>query len=168
MKNFFYIVVFIAIFKPFMFNFWDFIDIIINISYTAMNNFAFDKKNYVLLAIGMLVELRSPLHQLADLFRRFCHHLTHSRRVADVVAGNHGVVDVFFKIVFLKVGHRRHATLREARIGLIERCFADDANLSFFRLGHFQGVAHACYTGANDQKVVLVSHNECVMSVQNY
>ena len=122
----------------------------------------------VKLAIGLLVELRSPLHQLADLFGRFCHHLTHSRRVADVVAGNHGVVDVFFKIVFLKVGHRRHATLREARIGLIERCFADDANLSFFRLGHFQGVAHACYTGANDQKVVLVSHNECVMSVQNY
>ena len=32
-----------------------FIDIIINISYTAINNFAFDKKNYVLLAIGMLV-----------------------------------------------------------------------------------------------------------------
>ena len=55
--------------------------------------------------ILFLVEVHSPLHQVANSFRRLSDYLSHSLRVGDVVAGNHCVFNVFFKIVNQKVSY---------------------------------------------------------------
>lgn len=88
MKIFFYIVVFIAIFKPFMFNFWDFIDIIINVIRVLLFVFfsykmaiLLSKQNKIsaitLIVIVMhLVILYSTLRNNGNIYRFFVEMLS--------------------------------------------------------------------------------------------
>ena len=56
-------------------------------------------------SVGAFVEVDTPFHKLAYLCGGFRHHLAHGFRVAEIVAGHHCVVDMFFKVVDFKVGH---------------------------------------------------------------
>ena len=59
----------------------------------------------VKLAALLLVEVHAPLHQVLDALRGIPHHLLHGCGVADVVARNHGVLNVFLEVVHLQVCH---------------------------------------------------------------
>ena len=113
----------------------------------------------VVLSVGLLIEVRPPLHKLFNLTGRFRHHLSHGIRVVDVVTGNNGVVDVLLEVVFHEVGDRRYAALGKLGIGLVERSLADDTYLSFLRPCNLQGVAHSGNTCADDEEIVFVYHN---------
>ena len=54
-------------------------------------------------AVLLLVEVHAPLQQVLDALRSAHHHLLHRLRVADVVARNHRVLDVLFKVIHQQV-----------------------------------------------------------------
>ena len=62
-------------------------------------------------AIVLAVEVDSPLHQLLYLFRRFAHHLFHCSAIRDVVACNHGVLNMFLEIIDGQIRYRGYAAL---------------------------------------------------------
>ena len=109
-------------------------------------------------AVGVLVEVHAPGHELAYLLGGVFHYLLHGLSVADVVAGHHGVFDVFLEVVYFEVGDGGHAALCEAGVGLVECGLADEAHFPFFGFGHFQGVAHAGHAAADDEEVVFANH----------
>ena len=82
-------------------------------------------------AVGLLVEVHAPLHQSAYAIGPTLHHLFHSLRVGDEVAGNHGVFNVLLKGIDLEVRHTRHAALRLRRIGLVDGSLANQCHLAF-------------------------------------
>ncbi len=94
-------------------------------------------------SVGLLVELDTPIYQLAYLRRSFGHHLADGLGVAEPVAGNHGVVDMFFEVVNFEICDRGHASLSESRVGFVKSGLADECHAPFRR--YFQGKAHACY-----------------------
>ena len=100
-------------------------------------------------AVFLFVEIHSPLHQFLNLRRGISYHLFHSLAVADIVAGNHCVFDMFLEIIYFEVCHRSNSTLCKIGIGLVERSFADKTNLSFMLTGNLQRIAHSCYTSAD-------------------
>ena len=57
------------------------------------------------LAIGLLIELHTPVDQSLDLRRSFPHYFFHSRTIADPVASYHGVFDVFLEVIHLQISH---------------------------------------------------------------
>ena len=100
----------------------------------------------VVRAVFLAVEVHTPVHKLLYLCRRVSYHLFYGRAVADVVAGYHCVLYVFFEVVHFKVCDRCHTSLRKRRIGFVECGFAYHAHLALLGSGHFQGVAHACHS----------------------
>ena len=73
----------------------------------------------VKLAILVLVEIDTPLDEFFHTVgATFDHHLDGSR-VAEPVAGDEGVLDVFCEIIGLEVGHTCHATLSEVGVGFL-------------------------------------------------
>ncbi len=64
------------------------------------------------------------MDQFFDLRRGISYHFLHCFRIAEPVACHHSVVDMFFKVIDLEVGHRRYASLGESGVGLIECGFA--------------------------------------------
>ena len=116
------------------------------------------------LSVLLLVEVHAPVHELLDLLGCVFHHLVHGCRVADIVAGYHGVLNVFLEVVHLQVGHRSHAALGKRSVGFVERSLANEANLAFVCPGYLQGVAHAGHSGTDDEKVVFEYHLCCLYS----
>ena len=112
----------------------------------------------VVVAVGVLVEVHAPLHQFAYLRGRVAHHLFYRPAVAYVVAGNHRVLYVLVEVVNREVGNRRNTALRLCCVGLVKRCLADDAYPALVSPGHLEGVTHAGYASAYNQKVILVNH----------
>ena len=108
-------------------------------------------------AVGVLVEIHAPANQFAYLLRSSFHHLFHSLRVAEPVAGHHSVVNVFVKIVYFEIGNGGDATLSERCICLVESCFAHQSDSSAFA-GNFKGKAHAGNARAYHKIVVFVCH----------
>ena len=95
------------------------------------------------LAVFLLVEIDTPLQQVADALRGIPHHLLHGCRVADVVARNHRVLNVLFEVIDQQVRHRRDAALCLGRVCFLEGRLADERHLALACIGHFQRVAHA-------------------------
>ena len=56
-------------------------------------------------SLFVLVELYAPVYKCLDLLRRFANHLLYCLPVTYPVAGNHGVFDMFVKIVNREVCH---------------------------------------------------------------
>ena len=119
-------------------------------------------------AILLAVEVDTPLHQLLNLFGSHTHHLLDSLAVADVVAGNHRVLDVLVEIVDSQIGHTGNTTLCERRIGLVETCLANHTHTSFISSRHLQSVAHTCHTSTYYQEIVLINHAFLSSTLQNY
>ena len=57
------------------------------------------------LAILFPVEIHAPVDKFHDLLGCVAHHLLHRATVADIVAGNHGVFDMFVEIIDKHVSH---------------------------------------------------------------
>ncbi len=111
----------------------------------------------VVVAILILVEVHAPAYELAYLLGSAFHHLFHGLRVAEPVAGHHGVVDMFVEIVNLKIGHRGNAALGKRRIGLVESRFAHQCHTCLLA-GHFKGKTHAGDTRTYHKIVVFKCH----------
>ena len=94
-------------------------------------------------AVGSLVKLDAPAYQLAYLGRSLGDHLAHRLRVAEPVAGNHGILYMLVEIIYREVGDRCHTSLGQKRIGLLERGLADQCHTSCG--SHFQSKAHTGY-----------------------
>ena len=112
----------------------------------------------VVLPIFVLIKLHAPLHKRFDGIGCIAHNVFHGGQVRNVVAGNHRVVDVLFKIVYVKVGYGRHSALRFGRVSFVQSCFAHKGNLPFSAFCHTQCVTHACYTAADNKEVELLYH----------
>ena len=109
-------------------------------------------------AIVLLIKINAPFYETLDAFRSTFHHLLHSPTVRNVVAGNHGVLDMLLKIINFKIRDRSYATLSLGRIGLLNGGFAHEGHLSFARGGHLEGVTHSGHTGTNYQKIKFAYH----------
>lgn len=72
-------------------------------------------------AVGLAVEVDSPLEELTDLGGSLTHHFLHGLGVGNPVAGNHCVVDMLFEVVDGEVGDRSHSSLRQGGVGLMKR-----------------------------------------------
>ena len=107
--------------------------------------------------VGVLVEIHAPAYQFVNLRRSAFHHLFHSLGVAEPVAGNHSVVNVFVKIVYFEIGNGSDAALSESCICLVECCFAHQSDFPAFA-GNFKGKAHAGNARAYHKIVVFVCH----------
>ena len=97
-------------------------------------------------AVFVLVEIDTPVDEFPDLFRRIAYHLLHRIAVGDVVACNHGVLNVFLKIIDEEVGDRSDASLRLGSVGLIDGGFTDDGDFTFFCPCHLEGITHSGHT----------------------
>ena len=97
-----------------------------------------------------LVEIDAPLHQFHDPLRRFANGQFHDMAVRQLVAGDHGVFDVFLVSIWT-IHHCSHATLGVLGRGIIHFCFGNNAN--FAVISGLQGEAEACHARANDQKI---------------
>ena len=94
-------------------------------------------------AVCLLVEIHAPFHQAADGGGTAFHHLLNGTRVADVVAGHKGVLDVLAVVVFLHVRNAGNASLRFGCVALFDGGFAHKGHFPLARFGHLKGVAHA-------------------------
>ena len=110
------------------------------------------------LTVTLLVEVNAPVDELTYLFRCLAHHLFYGLTVGDVVARDHGVLDVLVEVVELEVGDRCYATLCERGIGLVERGLADHADTALLGPCHLEGIAHTSHTSTYHEKVVFVNH----------
>ena len=112
----------------------------------------------VVLPLGVLVEVHSPLHKLHNLLRCVSHHLLHSSGIADPVAGDHRVVDVFVKIINQQVCHRGYTALCLGGVCFVKSSLAAQCNLVLLRTCYLQSETHTGYAAADDQKVVFMCH----------
>ena len=108
-------------------------------------------------AFFVSVERNAPLYELVDLLGRTFHHLFHGSRVAEKIAGNHGVLDMLFEIVDETIGYGSHTSLCQKRIGLFESGLADECHTA--GVGHLQGKAHACNARTDYKIIVFVNHS---------
>ena len=109
-------------------------------------------------AVFLLVEVHAPLDEPLDAGRSLLHHLAHRGGVADVVAGHHGVVDMFLEIVHLQVGHTGHTALGLGGVGLVHCGLAHQSHLALAALRHLQSIAHSGHAGTYYQKVKFANH----------
>ena len=110
------------------------------------------------LTVVFTVEVNTPLHQFLNLRRSITHHLFDGSTVTDIVTGYHRVFDVFVEIVQFKISHTGHTALGKRRVGFVQPGLTDDTHCALLLTGHFQGVTHACYTGTDNEEIVLVNH----------
>lgn len=82
----------------------------------------------VVVAFLVFIEVYAPVHELAYLPGRAFHYFFYGLGVAEPVAGDHGVVDVFVEIVDFEISHRGHAALGKGCICLVESRFADQCD----------------------------------------
>ena len=120
------------------------------------------------LAVGVAVEVDAPFHQLFNLFGSLPHHLLNGSAVADKVARYHGVLDVLVEVIDFQIGHRGHATLCERGVGFVERCLANHAYFALFSSCHFQRVAHASHSCADDEKIIFFYHGVLFLRFSDY
>ena len=74
-------------------------------------------------SVVFLVKVHAPADQLSDLLRCTFDNFFDGVAVAEPVAGDHGVVDMFVEIVYRKVCHRCHTALSESRVCFVESGF---------------------------------------------
>ena len=101
------------------------------------------------LPVGILVEVDAPLDEAPDAFWSAFDHLFDGARVADVVARDEGVADVFFKVVHFEVCHRGNASLCFGRVGFVQGGLAYKGYFPFSCFGHLKRIAHSGYAGAD-------------------
>ena len=110
------------------------------------------------LTVVLTVEIDAPLHHFLNLRGGIAYHLFDGSTVADEITGYHRVFDVFVEIVQLKISHTGHTALGKRRVGFVQPGLTDDTHCALLLTGHFQGVTHACYTGTDNEEIVLVNH----------
>ena len=117
------------------------------------------------LSIVLAVEVDAPLHQFLDLFGSHPHHLLYGSTVGDIVARYHGVFDMFFEIVYSQIGDTGDPALCKRGIGFVKARLANQADLALLLPRHFQRVAHARYSCADDKEIIFVNHrlNDCFL-----
>ena len=116
----------------------------------------------VKLAVALLVKVHTPCHQVAYARRTVFHHLLHRFGIADIVTGNHRVLDVLFEIVHQQIGHRGDAALCLGRVGLVHGGLTHDGHLALAGIGHLECIAHTGHTASNYQKIEFTYHrNMC-------
>ena len=116
------------------------------------------------IAVLLLVEVHAPFDEILYALRSVLYNLFHGIGVADEVSGNHGVLDVFLKVVHAEVGNGGYSALGLGGVGLFERSLAYQSHSSLSGVGHFQGVTHARYAAA-DNKEVKFAYHKCVFSL---
>ena len=110
------------------------------------------------LTVVLTIEVDAPLHQFLNLRGGIAYHLFDGSTVTDKVTGYHRVFDVFVEIVQLQISHAGHTALGKRRVGFVQSCLTDDTHCALLLTGHFQGVTHTCYTGTDNEEIVLVNH----------
>lgn len=109
------------------------------------------------LALLVAVEIDAPLNELLNLFRGILDNKFDRLGVAQPIAGHHGVVYMFFEIIYFEVGDTRNAALRQVGVGFLKFTLANQRN--FARMSYFECKTHAGNARADDEKIILPLHN---------
>ena len=120
------------------------------------------------IAIALLVEVDTPVHQFTNLLGCHLYYLLHGFGVTDIVARNHRVFNMFLEVVEFEIGDRCHATLGKRGVSLIERCLTNHTHPTLVGASHLQGIAHTGYASSYHEEIVLVNHSFLSYTVQNY
>ena len=110
------------------------------------------------LPVLFLIEVDTPLDEVADASRCIAHHLLHCCGVADKVTGYHGVLYVLLKVVHQQVGHRGDTSLCLCGIGFLQCGLAHQRNLSLACICYFQGVTHARHATSYNKEIKFAYH----------
>ena len=92
------------------------------------------------LSVFFLVEVHSPLDEFFNLSRSFTYYFFHGCPVAYPVAGNHGILNVLFKVIYLQVGNGSDAALCIIGVRFFQSGFANQSHLTL--VSHFQCITH--------------------------
>ena len=109
------------------------------------------------LAIGLFVKFNTPLYQLLNLRGRLAYNLLNGCPVANMVAGNHRILDVLVEIIDQKICYRRYSTLCKIGVCILERCLTDYGDATFVR--YFKRETHSGYSGTDNQKIESFYHS---------
>ena len=109
-------------------------------------------------AVGVLVEVHAPAHEVSDALRCVADDLLHSCRVADEVASDHSIVDMLLEVVHFQVRDACHATLSLVGIGLVDGCLTDECHFALAALSDLERITHSSYTRADDEEVEFTNH----------
>lgn len=110
----------------------------------------------VKVAVLLLVKIHAPLDELPDLSRGLGDNLADGLGVAQIVAGNHRVLDMLVKVVDLEIGDRGDTTLCQRRVCLVERRLADERHAAL--VGYLERETHPGNARADDEKIILSCH----------
>ena len=117
-------------------------------------------------SVLVLVEVDAPPYKLAYLLGCSFHDHFYGFRIAEPVAGDHGIVYMFVEIVDLKIGYRGYSALSEGCVGFVEGGFADKCHLAAAGC-YFQSKAHSGYSGTYYKIVIFVCHDNAVLNTAN-
>ena len=110
------------------------------------------------LPVLIAVEVHAPLHQVGNALRCIAHHLFYGCWIADEIAGNHRVVDMFLEVVHLEVGDTGNAALCLVGIRLVDSGLADERYLALAALSDLQCITHSGHARANNEEVEFANH----------
>src|SRR5262245_57425483 len=96
------------------------------------------------------IEMRAPIDQRLDLFRRFADHALNDIAMAQAASGRQRIFDVVFKAIFRRQD-TGDAALRIVGVALLDLVFGDDKDIE--RLGNLERRPQTGYAGANDENV---------------
>ena len=108
------------------------------------------------IAFFVLVEIDTPADKLFDLGRRALDDHLDGSRVAEPVARDHRVMDMFIEIINLEICHRSDTALCQSCVGFIESRFTYQRHTAC--TGHFKRKTHAGDAGAYHKIVIFLNH----------
>ena len=108
--------------------------------------------------IFLLIEVYTPLHQAFNTSRAIFYHLFHCTLIANIVASNQRVFNMFLKVIHLEIRYRCHTTLCFGSVSFFDCSFTNECHLTFARGGYLEGVTHSGNTRTNYQKVEFAYH----------
>ena len=86
------------------------------------------------IAICFHIETRSPVHKFLKSRRSFFDDHFYHISFIFAVAGTHGIFDMFFEIIFVKIGNYSKSALRIFGIAFVFISFGDDDDFGFGHL----------------------------------
>lgn len=93
----------------------------------------------------IFIEIDTPADQLFDLLRSVAHNLFNSIAIAEPVARNHCIFNMFIEVIDDQVCHRGDTPLCEICVSFFQISFAYQGNFPF--TGYFKCETHSCNTG---------------------
>ena len=108
--------------------------------------------------IFLLVKIHAPLHQSLDACRTAFDHLFYGFWVTDPVACYHCVFDMLLEVIYKQICYGGNTSLCFCSVSFFKGSLAHNSYLTFLSSRYFESVTHTCYSRADDEEIILLSH----------